>query len=247
MARVLLIISSLSLLVSAFPFGFWEKSVKDNDVSIEDGNSLLDPITGNGGGEAVAVTSMPFVGSFNGAFNGGDSIHSGEHSGDPIGLPFIGGDSFHFGGEQGPIALPTMPIKDGDSSEGTSILGELSFFFKLPKEAKIAFVNILKNSTSTKAEIKTAISEWAAEYNITSEVTSLIEKKKELKSKFRADIAQAMSELPAAVQKFDEIADDDSMTLKETFEKTRETISGLTTPYLKALAMQVLTLGALFQ
>ncbi|KAF8363845.1 hypothetical protein PRIPAC_90768 [Pristionchus pacificus] len=212
MTRILIVLSSASLLISSFPFGgefngnqpsfpSYGGDFNGNKVDGIDGGFA--PITSIGGGEGT----FPGQGEINGGSGG-----------------FFG--SF--------TASPSSPFHD------------IAFFFKLSAAAQEEFGKILM-SGSTKAEIKTAITAWAGKYNVTSQVSSLIEKHKSLQTKFRDNISKAIGELPAALEKLAFIEDNDSLTIKETIEQTRESLKSITTPYLKSLVVNVIALGALYQ
>ncbi|GMT16713.1 hypothetical protein PFISCL1PPCAC_8010, partial [Pristionchus fissidentatus] len=159
---------------------------------------------------------------------GGDSA---SHSNEITGNIFTGGNFRHG--------------KGGSSHSGES-LNDLAFFFKLSWRAKGEFGRILTNPKLTKGEIETSINEWAAKYNVTEEVDSFFEKKEAARVQFRANITKALEELPAALDKFAAISDDKNTTIIQTLQETRKALNNITTPFLKNLVLEVLSLAAFY-
>ncbi|KAF8374727.1 hypothetical protein PRIPAC_81156 [Pristionchus pacificus] len=118
--------------------------------------------------------------------------------------------------------------------------GGPSFLRNVTRQGRQDYYKIMQNKTLTRAQIQTAVGNWADANNVTSQVNAYNSKKQTEKNQFRSNVTSAVQQLPNLISQLNAIDDNQSLTPSQAADQTRQTIRNATQPFLRDLVFDVL-------
>ncbi|GMR46644.1 hypothetical protein PMAYCL1PPCAC_16839, partial [Pristionchus mayeri] len=168
---------------------------------------------GGGGGRGGQGGQGGFPGGFPGSPGGTAVFPRG-----PGGFPGAGGLG---GGRAHPFFPPPPP-----------------FLASVTQEGRQAFFQIFQDQNQTKAQIKTAIDEWAAKYGVSEAVAQFDTEMKAQQAERRANVTTAVGQLAEALVKLNSIEDAQDLSIAATREQIHEALEAMS-PELRDLVLAV--------